>query len=150
MGRWLDKSGFTYPLLVGMFVLIFGTLLLVTIQDDSGVAWIFAVLSVIGISYGMNNLGLQTALYSFVSTEETGIASGLLMTSRYIGTIFSSSLLGIFFSKEITTNQLHGMALLFAVIGCATFMLTLIVAKMSWRKGNTELPSRSGMGKMSG
>ena len=60
---------------------------------------IFLVLCVLGIANGFNNLGMQAALYDFVTKEETGIASGLFMISRFIGTILSSSLLAALFGK---------------------------------------------------
>lgn len=123
--RWLDAKGSRYPLFVGTLTVILGMLLLMTVQDGSGLTWFFVALSFLGMSTGLNNLGLQTALYSFVSMEETGIASGLLMTSRYIGTIFSSSLLGNVFGTEIASKELHSMALICAVIGGLMLILTV-------------------------
>lgn len=124
-GRWIDRSGSKPALFAGASTIIVGSVLLMTIQGTSPVLWIFICLSVLGLSNGFNNLGLQTALYSFVSPAETGAASGLFMTSRYIGTIFSSSLLGILFGKQITTTHLHMMALISVIIGVMVLFLTI-------------------------
>ncbi|CAM3004106.1 MFS transporter [Paenibacillus sediminis] len=124
-GRWIDRSGSTPALLAGAMTLIAGTLLMLTIQDHSKSSYIFAVLSVLGISNGFNNLAMQTALYSFTKPEETGAASGLFMTSRYLGTIFSSSLLGIVFAHQISTAHFHIVAIAGVIIGCCILLLSI-------------------------
>lgn len=123
--RWIDRRGPKPALLLGTSTVILGTLLLLIIQGQTSAAVIFLVLSVSGISYGFNNLGMQTALYEFVAKEETGIASGLFMTSRFIGTILSSSLLTMLFGSNITTSHLHGMAWVCAAIGIIILFLTV-------------------------
>lgn len=128
--RWLDAKGSQYPLLFGALTVIMGMLLFMSVQDGSGLTWFFIALSFLGMSMGINNLGLQTALYSFVSKEETGIASGLLMTSRYIGTILSSSLLGNVFGTGIASNELHSMALICALLGGTMLILTIRLHQM--------------------
>ena len=133
VGRWIDNSGSKTPLITGSFIVIAGSLLILLIHEYSASLAIFAVLSVFGLSSGFQNLGLQTALYSYVSAAETGIASGLFMTSRFMGTILSSSLLGAIFSHEITTQRLHGMAIVCAVISLATLTLSIIMPSNSIR-----------------
>lgn len=130
-GRWMDRSGPKPALLLGSASIIAGTLLMNSIQDASPVWWIFTVLAVLGISNGINNIGLQTALYSFVPRRETGAASGLFMTSRYIGTILSSSLLGILFGSRISTGNFHWIALVCACLGVVIYLLTARMPKQN-------------------
>lgn len=130
-GRWIDRSGPKPVLITGSIASIIGTLLLLLIHDSSHAVTIFALLSVLGVSIGFNNLGLQTALYSFVPRSETGTASGLFMTSRYIGTILSSSLLGIIFATRISTNRFHLIATVCAAIGT---IILLLAVRMPNRK----------------
>lgn len=125
VGRWIDRSGSKRPLITGSLFVMGGSLLLLLIHDNSMPYVIFAFLSVFGISNGFQNLGLQTALYSCVSTAETGIASGLFMTSRFLGTILSSSLLGAVFSSEFTTQRLHAMAVACAIISVVIVILSI-------------------------
>lgn len=122
VGRWIDRSGSRTPLLVGTLFTVAGTSLLLTLTDTSAPAWIFTCLSVLGISNGFQNLGLQTALYSYVERSETGIASGLFMTSRFMGTILSSSLLGTVFSTQITTSHLHTL-----ILGCVIISVVMLL-----------------------
>ncbi|TVY11069.1 MFS transporter [Paenibacillus cremeus] len=133
VGRWIDRSGSKPSLLVGTFTVCAGALLMLLIRDQSSALTISLVLCILGIANGFNNLGMQTSLYDFVKKEETGIASGLFMTSRFIGTILSSSLLATLFGKNITTPQLHSMAWTCAVIGAAMLLLTLRLPGQSKR-----------------
>ncbi|MBO9609568.1 MAG: MFS transporter [Paenibacillaceae bacterium] len=132
VGRWIDRSGSKPSLLAGTVSVVAGSLLLLLIRDQASAATIFLVLCVLGIANGFNNLGMQTALYDFVAKEETGIASGLFMTSRFLGTILSSSLLAALFGKTITTPHLHSMAWICAVLGLLMLALTV---RMPGRRG---------------
>ncbi|TYP73186.1 MFS transporter [Paenibacillus methanolicus] len=125
VSRWIDRKGSKPSLVVGTLSTIAGSLLLLFIRDAAPVTVIFPVLCVLGFANGFNNLGMQTVLYDFVKKEETGIASGLFMTSRFIGTILSSSLLAALFGKAISTPQLHSMAWACAALGVFMLLLTL-------------------------
>ncbi|WP_341417102.1 MFS transporter [Paenibacillus filicis] len=125
VGRWIDRAGSKIPLITGSLIVLSGTLLLLTLHDNTSQVWIFSVLAVLGISSGFHNLGLQSTLYASVATTETGIASGLFMTSRFMGTILSSSLLGAAFGHGITTGKLHGLAVACAVISVLILWLSL-------------------------
>lgn len=124
-GLWIDRSGSKPPLLVGAITILVGTALLLTIHQATPIWWLLIVLSVLGISNGFNNISMQTALYSFVTPEETGSASGLFMTSRYMGTILSSSLLGILFSEKIDSAHLHIIAVVCFFFGLISLGLTI-------------------------
>lgn len=124
-GRWIDKKGSKPPLLLAAIFLLGGLLLLLTVKEQSNTVWMFIVLSILGVSTGFNNLGLQTALYDFVSEKETSAASGLFMTSRYIGTIFSSSILGIVFHETIVHENFHALILICIPIALAILGLTI-------------------------
>lgn len=124
--RWIDRTGSPKPvILAGAIACIAGTLLLLAIDSESLPWHIFLILSVLGCSNGLSSLGLQMALYQSVKVEETGVASGLFMTSRYLGTILSSGLLGIIFAEKITAGQFHLIAIFGTGIGCAILLLTL-------------------------
>jgi MFS family permease len=125
VSRWIDRSGSKPALMLGASAFVTGTLLLLFIRDGMNPVLMFAILSVLGISNGICNLGSQTALYDYVTKEETGIASGMFMTSRFMGTILSSSLLAALFGKNITTEHLHSMAWICAAISMVLVLLVL-------------------------
>ncbi|MFS0777026.1 MFS transporter [Neobacillus sp. 3P2-tot-E-2] len=114
--RWIEKSGYKIPLLTGVIIGVVGVVLLMTINHSSPLYWIFIVLSIIGFSNGMLNIGLQTLLYSFVSKAETGTASGLFLMSRFIGNILASSVFGVMFATGVTDTNLNWMTIILIVV----------------------------------
>ncbi|TKC16430.1 MFS transporter [Robertmurraya kyonggiensis] len=123
-GMWIDRADSSKPVvLVGAIFAIAGSALLFTIGNVTSPIVIFLILSILGCSNGLNNIGLQTALYAVVEPAETGAASGLFMTSRFLGTIFSSSILGNVFAKQVTTANFHYIALAGGIIGILCLLL---------------------------
>lgn len=115
-GRWIDRKGSKPTVLTGAVTILVGTALLLTIHAASPLWWLIVVLCVLGLSNGFNNIGMQTSLYEFVDKKETGAASGLFMTSRYLGTILSSTLLGILFDKQMNAAHFHVMSMVLLVV----------------------------------
>ncbi|MCL6517337.1 MFS transporter [Alicyclobacillus sp.] len=133
-GRWIHRSGARLPLVAGGCCLTAGSALFLTLHTASPVWWLAVVLCVLGISNGFNNVGLQTALFAVTPARIIGAASGLFMTSRYMGTILSTVLLGMLFSQHLSTADMHRLGVILALIGAA-------VIAMSFR-----IPRRAGAG----
>jgi len=114
--RWAERSGFRIPLLFGTIVGIFGVSFLFTNIHTSSLIWICVILSVIGFSNGAMSIGLQNLLYTFVSKSDSGIASGLLMTSRFIGNILASSLYGVVFATGISDLNKNSMTVVLIIV----------------------------------
>ena len=114
--RWMEKSGYLKPLLSGAVIGLIGVISLLTINRNSPISWIFIVLSILGLSNGILNIGLQTILYSFISKSDSGIASGLLMTSRFIGNILASSIFGVMFATGINDGNHNWMSIILFIV----------------------------------
>lgn len=114
--RWMEKAGFRVPLFISAIVGIIGVLLLLTIQQTSPLFWIALVLAIFGISNGVQNIGLQNLLFFFIDKSETGIAAGLLMTSRFIGNILASSLYGLAFATGMSDVNMKWLAIVLLII----------------------------------
>lgn len=118
VGRMIDRYGSKLPLVMGSSILTIGTALLLTFDADSPLIWLLIIMGILGVSNGFNNISMQTALYDHVEPEDTGSASGLFQTSRYLGSILSSSLLGIVFTGHLDFAHLHTVAIVSLII-CA-------------------------------
>ncbi|MFD1673266.1 MFS transporter [Alicyclobacillus fodiniaquatilis] len=125
-GRWVAKSGSRPPLLLAGFCMTIGSALYLTLHAQTPVWWLIIVLSVLGLSNGFNNVGLQTALFKVSPQNVISTASGLFQMARYMGTILSTVLLGLLFGNQLSTGQLHLLGIILALIG-------LCVITMSWR-----------------
>ncbi|KGR78000.1 MFS transporter [Ureibacillus manganicus] len=109
--RWMERVGFRIPLLASVLVGLLGVTLLFTVREDSLLIWVGVVIAVTGISNGIQNIGLQNLLYTHIAPAESGIASGLLMTSRFIGNILASSIYGIAFATGMNVTNMSTMAI---------------------------------------
>ena len=114
--RWTETFGFKIPLLFGSSVGIVGVGLMLTANETSPLYWLFLILAIMGISNGTISISLQNLLYSSVTIKQSGIASGLLMTSRFIGNILASSLYGIMFASGINDESKNGMTIVLIVV----------------------------------
>ncbi|MGX6445887.1 MFS transporter [Neobacillus sp. K501] len=127
--RWIEKSGYRIPLLTGGVIGVVGVILLMAINHNSPLYWIFFVLATIGLSNGILNIGLQTLLYSFVSMSESGTASGLFMTSRFMGNILASSIFGVMFATGINDTNHNWLTLILIVVAVLLLPGILFITK---------------------
>lgn len=132
-GRMIDRYGSKPPLIIGALILFIGTAMLLTLHEDSSLLWLLVIMAVLGMSNGFNNISMQTALYEHVRPEDTGSASGLFQTSRYLGAILSSSLLGIAFNRHLDTQHLHTVAII-----CLFFCLLVIILALRLPRNKRE------------
>ncbi|RFB17979.1 MFS transporter [Bacillus sp. HNG] len=114
--RWAERVGYRVPLLVGAGIGIVGVAFLYMTTNNSSLTWIVLVLAVFGISNGLMNISLQNLLYTFIGVAQTGIASGLLMTSRFIGNILASSIYGVVFAIGLNDMSKNSMAIVLLAV----------------------------------
>lgn len=126
-GRWIDKSGPGPALLVSAILMTAGSVWLVTLNQSSPVISVCLALAAFGISNGLNNVGMQAALFQSSPKEMIGVASGLFNTSRYLGTILSSLLIGIVMRGKFSFEG-------FQVLGIILTIIALSLVFMSRRR----------------
>ncbi|WP_163856794.1 MFS transporter [Paenibacillus elgii] len=126
-GRWIDKSGPRPALLVSAILMIFGSVWIVTLNEFSPVISVCVALAAFGISNGLNNVGMQAALFKSAPKEIIGVASGLFNTSRNLGAIISSLLIGIVMGDQFSFGG-------FRLLGMILTVIALSLVFMSWRR----------------
>ncbi|MCL6601326.1 MAG: MFS transporter [Paenibacillus sp.] len=126
-GRWIDKSGPRPALLVSGMLMTLGSVWIVTLNETSPVISVSLALAAFGISNGLNNVGMQAAMFKSSPKEIIGVASGLFMTSRYLGTILSSLLIGIVMGDKFSTGG-------FQLLGVILTVIALSLVFMSWQR----------------
>lgn len=131
--RWTEFAGFRIPLLFGAVVGIVGVGLLFSANENSLLIWLFTILAIIGISNGALSIGSQNLLYSLITKEQSGIASGLLMTSRFLGNIFASSIFGVVFASGINDVNKNYMTIVLLFVAFILIPGLLYITK----KGST-------------
>jgi EmrB/QacA subfamily drug resistance transporter len=93
-GRLADRLGRRLTSLAGLALQPLGALPLAFGIDTLPLPALIACLAVLGTGLGLASAPLQTAALEAVEAHEAGVAAGLFSTSRYLGSIVGSVLLG--------------------------------------------------------
>ncbi|KQN99021.1 MFS transporter [Paenibacillus sp. Leaf72] len=115
-GRWIDKSGPRPALLVSAILMALGSIWIMTLDASSPVISVCFALAAFGVSNGLNNVGMQAALFQSSPREIIGVASGLFNTSRYLGTILSSLLISIVMGGAFNAGGFRVLGIILTVI----------------------------------
>ncbi|GIO11372.1 putative MFS-type transporter YwoD [Cohnella xylanilytica] len=126
-GRWVDRSGPRPALLSSALLMTFGSVWIVTLTPTTPVIGLSLALAAFGISNGLNSVGLQAALFESSPKEIIGVASGLFNTSRNLGAILASLLIGIVMGDRFTFGG-------FRTLGMILTAVALVLALMSLRR----------------
>ena len=126
-GWWIDKSGPRPALLMSAILMTLGSISIVTWNQTSPLISICLALAAFGIGNGLNNVGMQAALFQSSPKEIIGVASGLFNTSRYLGTIFSSLLIGILMRGNFSFKGFRWLGLILTV-------MALYLVLICWRR----------------
>ncbi|MBV6716404.1 MFS transporter [Paenibacillus chitinolyticus] len=123
-GRWIDKSGPRPALFLSAILMTFGSVWLVTLNPTSPVISVCLALAAFGISNGLNNVGMQAALFQSSPKEIIGVASGLFNTSRYLGTILSSLLIGTVMGGNFSFEGFRTLGIILTVIALSLVFMS--------------------------
>lgn len=132
--RIVGRAGVRPALVTGACAMVAGTLLMLTLSADVPLWAIVPVAVVLGIPIGFNNLGLQSALYAASDPQRTGAAAGIFQTSRFIGAVLATSLLGIVFADGVDDAGLHRIALILAGVSAVVLLASLAAGRGARRR----------------
>ena len=113
------------PLVWTGLSVIAGGLLLLLVSSHSSILLLTGLSFVFGLS-ALGQVANQSALYQQSAAEEIAVASGLLRTSGYIGTVFSSSVIAVSFGQSATDSGLHALAWVFTGLGILVTFTVLL------------------------
>lgn len=128
-GRWIDKSGTRLPLMMSSIFMLISAVLLSIVFVHIPVIGKGIILSLAGISYGVGNVALQSSMFKESPHDSIGTASGLFQTSRYLGSILATVLLGMVFEASITSAQFQILGYVMVVLGTISFLLNFVLKK---------------------
>ena len=127
VAAWLIRRwGPGRPLALGAALLCAGVVLLLLLQPAMPLAGLVAVVTVLGLPSGLLNLSLQSLLFQAAAGTEMGAASGLFQTCRYVGSVLSTSLLGVVFATGVTSSALHALGGVLAGISFLVLAASLL------------------------
>lgn len=124
VAKGIDRQGVRAVLKLGAAVLLGGAALL-TLAAVSLAPWlVISMMTALGVPYCIVNLALTQALYTCVNPGETGVASGTFQTSRYVGAILATTVLGI----TLTTGNTPSSWVITAAVAVVFAAAHLVVA----------------------
>jgi DHA2 family methylenomycin A resistance protein-like MFS transporter len=121
-GRFADSRGRRTVALVGLCLMAAGLLWMAVFGEAPGLQAMAGGLALVGVGLGASSTAIQTAGIEAVGAAESGLAAGVLSTSRYAGGAAGSALLLVVFWAA----PLDPVTALFA-LGTAGALLALIV-----------------------
>ncbi|MFC9255759.1 MFS transporter [Amycolatopsis thailandensis] len=118
-------------LLVGSLGQVVACALLLFLNDGSPMWALLAVVIVLGVPQGLNNLALQNSVYHQAHAERMGSSAGLLRTFGYLGAIVASAAGGAFFGQRADSAGLHHLAAFMLVVSVLFLALTVADRSLS-------------------
>ncbi|MEU1669443.1 DHA2 family efflux MFS transporter permease subunit [Streptomyces sparsogenes] len=104
-GRLSDRFGGRYILMAGMALLAVGLLVLVAMTGPTSGAWsLLPGLTIVGIASGATFAPLQQATMDGVDPRLAGAASGVSSTTRQIGGVLGTAVLGALLSARLSST----------------------------------------------
>ena len=123
-GRLADRLGRRWPTVTGLSLLTLGLLPLALIGGGITTLALLGGLGLAGAGLGLSSAGLQTAAIEAVEPQQSGVASGVFSTSRYLGSIVGSSVLAGTLGP--TGDGLGGFVAVFAMAVVAAFLSAVV------------------------
>jgi DHA2 family methylenomycin A resistance protein-like MFS transporter len=124
-GRLADRLGRRLTSLVGLALQPIGALPLALGIDTLPLPALIACLAILGTGLGLASAPLQTAALEAVEAHEAGVAAGLFSTSRYLGSIVGSVLLGGLASGAADPGDFDRVFTLVVLAGLLAFVAGL-------------------------
>lgn len=97
-GRWSDRIEPRIIASGGMAVTVLGLVQLITIGETTSLAYLIAILSMLGFGFALFSSPNMNAIMSSVEKKHYGIASGAVATMRLLGQMFSMATATVVFA----------------------------------------------------
>jgi MFS family permease len=113
------------PLLAAATSSLIASIGVLFLTTSTAIIWIVAITVIYGVTTGTTTIGNQTALYTQVTTGQTGTASGLFRTFGYAGSIAAATITSLTFRTHVNDNSLHHIAIILTAVSATALLLTL-------------------------
>ncbi|GMA50975.1 hypothetical protein GCM10025857_23320 [Alicyclobacillus contaminans] len=113
------------PLIVAAMSCMLASIGLLFLTATAPMMWILLITLAFGVTLGTTVSGNQTALYTQVTADQMGTASGLFRTFGYIGSIASSAIVEVFFHASVSDTGMHRIAGIMVVISALALLFTV-------------------------
>jgi EmrB/QacA subfamily drug resistance transporter len=110
---WIPRSGTAAPLALGCVLVGVGMLLVdAVLNPNIGIGALGWTLGIVGLGFGLAFTAMTSAVLSAVPPERSGMAASTVNTSRELGGVFGTAILGAILSAQITSSLGHKLVAL--------------------------------------
>jgi len=125
-GRMAEWLGARTTVLSGLFISLIGMIMLLATTGSATLWWMSISLAWVGGGIGMVMGPAQAAALSAISPEQSGVASGVLSTMRYLGGVAGITIISTVLTDADPAAMLEQNKLCFAIyVGVYLFALLL-------------------------
>ena len=103
-GRLILKMGFRFTAVIGAIILFAGTLLMLTVNQNSSLTAIVIFVFIIGLGLGLSSTASIVAVQHAVPWKKRGVATSSNSFMRMLGSIFGATSFGFLLNYHIRTN----------------------------------------------
>lgn len=136
--RVLSRHGARRVLVAGSVLLCLGTSTVQLLGDRTAIPVLIALACVMGIPNGLNNLGLQTAMFAASPPDRIGSSGGLYQTCRYLGAILAGSVLGVLLERDLSSDGFHRVGGVITLVSVVLVALALLLPAALGRPSRSE------------
>ncbi|MDP4161721.1 MAG: MFS transporter [Bacillota bacterium] len=128
-GKWMIKYGYRILLIIGNTLLFFSGLLLSLLNEQHGFWYVFAVMIVQGLAFGLLTTVGLISVQQLVGGHEKGISTSFFMFCRNMGTAIGVTVMGALLTNSVNfMDGIHHL-FLFGLIGSIFALLTSFLVK---------------------
>ena len=109
-GRVVGRHGVRWPLALGGLGVGVGSLMLVTLADDTPVAWLLTAYAIFGAGLGSLNPPITVTAVSGMPAAQAGVASAVASTSRLLGQTLGVAIIGAVATAGVTSSLADQLA----------------------------------------
>lgn len=110
--------------MAGAAMVVIGLVGLGVVSGSLSTSRVAGFLALAGTGLGFCNVVMQTVVLQTVKADQAGVASGIYMIVRYIGTILSSALIDLTIGERMTASAFRGLLGVLMVVSVLAMFLT--------------------------
>jgi len=129
-GRMAESLGARTTVLSGLFISLVGMIMLLATSDSNSLWWMSISLAWVGGGIGMVMGPAQAAALSAVPSEQSGVASGVLSTMRYLGGVAGITIISTVLTDTDPAAMLEQNKFCFAIYVVVYLFALLLALKL--------------------
>lgn len=107
IGKYIDRIGAKYVIMISIVIAIIGTLPLAFVDQHTSIWWISLILFIRGCSVGGINLGLMADAYKGVSESQLSEAGVGINMIENVGASFGTAIIATVVASNISKSAMH-------------------------------------------